>query len=49
MLRVMTEKMKVAVVQMLVGGDKAANLRHAVSKIGDAHEKGAKLIILPVN
>ncbi len=39
---------KLALVQMLVeGGDKAANLRRAVERIGEAAANGARVIVLP--
>ena len=44
-----TRTMKVAVVQMLVGKDKAANVRTAVSRIAEAARNGAGLVVLPVD
>lgn len=41
------EKMRVAIVQMLVGKDKDLNVKSAVNKIGEAAKNGAELVILP--
>lgn len=40
--------MRIGIVQLLVGKDKAANLRRAVEKVNEAARNGAKLVVLPV-
>jgi len=41
-------ELKLAVVQMLVGADKQANINRAVSRIREAAQNGANLVVLPV-
>lgn len=42
-------KFKIALVQMAVGADKAANLRKAVQTVREASENGANIVALPVS
>lgn len=44
----MMMRMKVGVVQMLVGREKSINLQNAIERISEAAHHGAKLVILPV-
>lgn len=41
------QPLKVALVQLKVGADKAANLAHAQAKVSEAASNGAKLVVLP--
>ncbi|PRT56523.1 putative hydrolase NIT3 [Wickerhamiella sorbophila] len=41
------QPLKVALVQLKVGADKAANLAHAKAKVSEAASHGAKLVVLP--
>ncbi|PJF18389.1 hypothetical protein PSACC_01801 [Paramicrosporidium saccamoebae] len=41
-------KMKVSIIQMLVGEDKSLNVKRAMARIREAATAGAKLVILPV-
>lgn len=41
------QPLKVALVQLKVGADKAANLAHARAKVTEAASQGAKLVVLP--
>lgn len=41
-------KMKVGIVQMLVGLDKQENIARALAKIKEASKRGAQLVVLPV-
>ena len=41
-------KFKIALVQLAVGADKAANLKNAVQAVREASGKGANLVVLPV-
>ena len=41
-------KFKIALVQLAVGADKAANLKNAVQAVREASGKGANLVALPV-
>jgi hypothetical protein len=43
-----SDKLKVAMVQMLVGSDKQANLTHAAEMVRKAAKNGAQLVVLPV-
>jgi len=42
-------KLKIALVQMAVGADKAANLRKAVQAVREASKNGANIVTLPVS
>ena len=42
-------KLKIALVQMAVGADKAANLRKAVQAVREASRNGANIVTLPVS
>lgn len=44
----LVDTVKVAVIQLLVGRDKQVNLARAASKVKEACEGGAQLVILPV-
>lgn len=46
-MRVLQKPLKVALIQLKVGADKAKNIANARSRILEAAEKGAKLIVLP--
>lgn len=41
-------KMKVALVQMMVGSDKQQNIANAICQIRKARDQGAQLVVLPV-
>ncbi len=40
---------KIALIQLLVGADKASNVKKAVSKVVEAAKNGANVIVLPVS
>lgn len=42
-------KLKIALVQMAVGPDKAANLKKAVEFVREASKNGANIVSLPVS
>ncbi len=44
----MERSLRIGIIQMVVGGEKAANVARAVAKIGEAAAQGAKLVVLPV-
>lgn len=41
-------KFRLALIQMLVGSDKAANVEKAVAKVAEAAANGATMVVLPV-
>ncbi|OQO11816.1 hypothetical protein B0A48_03543 [Cryoendolithus antarcticus] len=47
MAKLLQKPLKLALVQLATGADKAANLAHARSKVLEATSKGANLVVLP--
>ncbi|RFU76567.1 hypothetical protein TARUN_5652 [Trichoderma arundinaceum] len=44
---ILKKPVKIALVQLLSGSDKAANLKHAASQVAKAASRGSKIVVLP--